>query len=402
MGKRGRPPSPGLLTPREAEVLGLIRSGASNADIAQTLNISIETVKQHVSSVLAKLGVDSREEASSIELEERPSWGRLFWALPVAASAVIIALVALLAWGVLRSENDAAPLPSPPTGVGKIAYLSSEAGDYDIWLVNTDGSDKHMLVDLDAGPNISNFRWSPDGEWLRFTASYQIGQDQFELWNYTVDPSQNWTRKQTRPSSNFENPPGAPELIPIVQDQPVIIGPDGTPPKIYDLLGWITSLSPVASLTAAYIPPQDWGGNGDTANAWIVRPDGTSRKVAEGYGFTYVSDWSYNGLWLAFTCAPQVWQVLPYSVPAMIEAPQPTGICFANAYGGAAARVTDGCNPVWTEDSRLIYTSAGTIRSIDTAGLEERVIAEYGGGSGTFALYQSGRPANPPYLDILC
>lgn len=48
------------LTRREYEVLHLLEGGASNAEIAQALVISIATVKKHVSSLLGKLGAPSR------------------------------------------------------------------------------------------------------------------------------------------------------------------------------------------------------------------------------------------------------------------------------------------------------------------------------------------------------
>lgn len=52
------------LSSRELDVLGLIASGMENAGIATTLNISPRTVKNHVSSILTKLGVPSRVHAA--------------------------------------------------------------------------------------------------------------------------------------------------------------------------------------------------------------------------------------------------------------------------------------------------------------------------------------------------
>lgn len=58
--------APGGLTPRESEVLAQLRTGATNAEIAQALVISTKTVDHHVSAVLSKLGVTSRRELKGV------------------------------------------------------------------------------------------------------------------------------------------------------------------------------------------------------------------------------------------------------------------------------------------------------------------------------------------------
>jgi DNA-binding CsgD family transcriptional regulator len=57
------------LTERQAEVLALVAAGRSNAEIATSLFLSPKTVEHHVSAVLSKLGVDSREAAARMALQ---------------------------------------------------------------------------------------------------------------------------------------------------------------------------------------------------------------------------------------------------------------------------------------------------------------------------------------------
>jgi NarL family two-component system response regulator LiaR len=65
-----RPPAMGSdLTEREREVLALMIEGLNNREIAERLIISSSTVKNHVSSILEKLGTTSRTHAVALALE---------------------------------------------------------------------------------------------------------------------------------------------------------------------------------------------------------------------------------------------------------------------------------------------------------------------------------------------
>jgi NarL family two-component system response regulator LiaR len=58
------PESPEELTERETEVLRLLARGKANKQIASALFVEEKTVKAHVSSILRKLGVQSRTQAA--------------------------------------------------------------------------------------------------------------------------------------------------------------------------------------------------------------------------------------------------------------------------------------------------------------------------------------------------
>lgn len=54
------------LSPREIDILYELQSGASNAQIAQQLYLSENTVKHHIHSILEKLGVENRRQAGAL------------------------------------------------------------------------------------------------------------------------------------------------------------------------------------------------------------------------------------------------------------------------------------------------------------------------------------------------
>jgi NarL family two-component system response regulator LiaR len=60
-----------LLTAREGEIAELIAEGRTNAEIANSLHLSVYTVKNHVSSILMKLAVRTRTEVAALILKSR-------------------------------------------------------------------------------------------------------------------------------------------------------------------------------------------------------------------------------------------------------------------------------------------------------------------------------------------
>jgi DNA-binding CsgD family transcriptional regulator len=110
MGRRGRRPHPDILTPREWEVLDLLRKRLTNEQIAERLGITLDGSKYHVSQILSKLGVTAREEAAAWQpAAASPRWQHLIGlptAAKVAGALTLIAAaagLAVLAWAVVET-----------------------------------------------------------------------------------------------------------------------------------------------------------------------------------------------------------------------------------------------------------------------------------------------------------
>lgn len=59
-------PPPAGLTERELEVLALVGTGLSNAEIAEELHVGVTTVKTHIAAAMEKLGLRNRIQAAVV------------------------------------------------------------------------------------------------------------------------------------------------------------------------------------------------------------------------------------------------------------------------------------------------------------------------------------------------
>lgn len=69
-GRRRRPAQPGTLTAQEKRVADLTATGASNAEIARQLYLSVSTIETHLERIYAKLAIHSRRELITMAARE--------------------------------------------------------------------------------------------------------------------------------------------------------------------------------------------------------------------------------------------------------------------------------------------------------------------------------------------
>jgi DNA-binding NarL/FixJ family response regulator len=65
-------PEPDILTRREADILNLLQEGMTNAQIAHTLSIGVETVRTHARNIYRKLGITSRRDLARFTRKPQP------------------------------------------------------------------------------------------------------------------------------------------------------------------------------------------------------------------------------------------------------------------------------------------------------------------------------------------
>ncbi len=129
----------GTLTDREREVLGLMARGLTNGEIAERLDISFATAKSHVSAIIGKLGVETREEAvRRWRAEQRPA---------ARFSRIVRGLVAGV--GMWKMAGGAAAVAI--VGVGTAAGVAAVA---------TGGDDGSKAAALDAAATSQPCEWN--------------------------------------------------------------------------------------------------------------------------------------------------------------------------------------------------------------------------------------------------
>lgn len=217
---RGRPPHPDVLTPAEWRVLDEVREGHSNAEIAERLGVSVNTVRTHVSRMLAKLDLSDRTALAAwtgepMEVVPGRTFGRvralfapLGWLGMKSAGIVLVGLLVVVLGGFAVAMESgrltgsggepAPPAPTPvptelttPEGsspaIVALGDLNVPSGNviYECALqwcaVRTDGSGSSPLDGLPLavmhvapspdGTQLAYFEVASDGYWLGIARS---------------------------------------------------------------------------------------------------------------------------------------------------------------------------------------------------------------------------------------
>ena len=115
------------LTEKQRQVLALLASGKTNAEIAERLGVSLDGAKWHVREIFSRLGVDSREEASEWWRQNRGRGGRLPGWLPwpawIAAGSLAALATAVAVAVILAPLADDAPGSAVQTGAPSVSAV---------------------------------------------------------------------------------------------------------------------------------------------------------------------------------------------------------------------------------------------------------------------------------------
>jgi DNA-binding CsgD family transcriptional regulator len=230
------------LTPREQEVLELLRLGLTDAEIAGRLDVSTSAIRRHVSQIIGKLGVRNRYEAAA--WPERPPWWAtalapmaLFWrkagaALPVQPSSAAMALsgglfaaalgglglMALLLGGegeagasLVGTEtpaaisDPAAPTAAPGGSGGMAVDCAAAVAGIQSECAYPSGATFGVEIHVTQAPEEGYFGFQTKLRWEAAIASYLPSEDPAEeaLWPECDLPSRRDNQPQGDPSLLF-------------------------------------------------------------------------------------------------------------------------------------------------------------------------------------------------------
>ncbi len=113
----------------------------------------------------------------------------------VAAVSFVAVLLLASAWGD-GGRLDAIAAPAQAQETGQIAFVSDRDGNFEIYVMNADGSGQTNLTNNPAVDGLLGIDWSPDGSRIAFTSDrdgndevYVMNADGSGLTNLTNNPA---------------------------------------------------------------------------------------------------------------------------------------------------------------------------------------------------------------------
>ena len=346
MARRGRPPHPDILTPREWEVLALLRQGLSNPEIGERLDITRRGARWHVSEIISKLGVTDRRAAAAW----RPS-RRVWW--KVAALAFLAWPFKSLWWGSAAKAATAAAVAATvvtfaiPGGFDIFVTLPTSSGR-DFYVVTAD--EMARLTD-EPGRDIAG-AWSPDCSRIVFVSDRDNPGDRLDI--YIMDPNDTSVVNLTRSPRNDTRP---------------VWSPDGTRIAFHSVLHersdvYVMNADGTGRTNLTNAPARNayphWSPGGERILITSTRDGNMEVYVmnADGSGQTNLTHhpsmdrwarWSPDGTRIAFASDRDV---DPSTVKAQLD------IYVMNADGSRVTRLTDSLDsefaPHWSPDGEWI------------------------------------------------
>ncbi len=183
------------LTPREREVLALMAEGKTNGDISRELGISFPTAKTHVSSILGKLGANSRDDAVRRWASEAQGsrWTR-FGFVPVLmvgmAAVVAVAAVVVVRTLFVAGQSDGRPseirIPLDHLAVGTPLHVdapglgtSPYGADLGLLLVRFENGTVRAFLDRDPHTGC-DVPWNPDYDLAQLVGDASVPKGAFK------------------------------------------------------------------------------------------------------------------------------------------------------------------------------------------------------------------------------
>jgi DNA-binding CsgD family transcriptional regulator len=298
------------LTPAEQRVLEEVRTGATNAEIAVRLGLSVNTVKYHVANMLAKTGLTDRAQLARWEMPREPGrWASWRMRAAVAVGMVAVVAAALMVFG-LFLKSDSAPgawTAFAPRGTG--------SGDGGLVVLELTSGSRHDLH-VEEGWSLHHPVWSPTGEHL---LAQEVNRLQGTS-RLVVFERDGWNRSYL--DGDFAQTVWAPDgsvAVAVGPAQVTVLGANGSVVRNYTDTATRFSLSPQiwSPNSRSYVVLR---GPSDvligTASGEFWRIDDEFDAVGVGAGDTLnVLGWTADGSALILVAsAPPVSRILPLTI----------------------------------------------------------------------------------------